>query len=115
MTVTVAHLSLPKPGERANGDAVLVRSDGSRRTLLAVVAGLGHGPLAAEAAGAAIKWLEAMPLETRVLEAMQSLHQTLRESRGAVATICSISQHRVEACAVGNVQLLCSNASVPLV
>ena len=49
MSPNVAHLSQPKPGEKANGDAVLVRRDGDA-LMLAVVDGLGHGPIAAEAA-----------------------------------------------------------------
>lgn len=115
MILTTAHLSIPKPGERKNGDAVLFRSDGSGRAMLAVIDGLGHGPLAAEAAEAAVRCLEAMSLEVRVLEAFQAVHQALRETRGAVGTLCIVNGQRMEACAVGNVTLATNNLSVPLV
>ena len=115
MMLTTAHLSIPKPGERKNGDAVLLRSDGSGRAMLAVIDGLGHGPLAAEASDAAVRCLEAMSLEIRVLEALQTVHQSLRETRGAVGTLCIVNGNRVEACAVGNVTLLTNNLTVPLV
>ncbi len=73
MTANVAHVSQPKIGERANGDAVLVRSSGDL-LLLAVIDGLGHGPVAAEAAQAAITALNAQKLESPVLDMMHALH-----------------------------------------
>jgi phosphoserine phosphatase RsbX len=110
----VAHLSQPKTGEKVNGDAVLVRRDGDA-LMLAVVDGLGHGPIAAEAAQAAIASFEAQAFETSVLSMMQSAHDALRGTRGVAATLCVIRNRTVEACAVGNVQLSCSNADIPLV
>ncbi len=115
MNVDVAHVTIPKPGERQNGDAVLVRRDDEGRTMLAVIDGLGHGPLAADAARAALSLLELLPLRTKVLDAMRGLHERLRETRGAVGTVCIIDNERLEACAVGNVQLVSANCSVPLV
>jgi phosphoserine phosphatase RsbX len=115
MNVDVAHLTMPKPGERKNGDAVLVRKDEEGRTLLAVVDGLGHGPLAAEASQAALDLLQFLPLQTPVLDAMRGLHDRLRETRGAVATLCIIDKQRLETCAVGNVQLMSANCTIPLV
>jgi negative regulator of sigma-B (phosphoserine phosphatase) len=115
VTISVAHLSIPKPGERRNGDAVLFRTDGSGRAMLAVIDGLGHGPLAAEASHAAVQCLEAMTLDVRVIDAMQTLHRSLRETRGAVGTVCIVSEQRMEVCAVGNVALVAMNCSVPLV
>lgn len=115
MSVDVAHVSVPKPGERENGDAVLVRRNDHGRAMLVVIDGLGHGPLAAAAAKAAVSCLEALPLETTALHAMQTVHAQLRDTRGAVATICLIDRHRMQCCAVGNVQLLAVNCVVPLV
>ena len=116
MSFETAHLSFPKPGERVNGDALLVRRDPMRdRTLLAVVDGLGHGPGAAEASGRAVKELEACSLSASVQELMTSVHQALRGTRGAVGTICLIDGCRLEACAVGNVSLMCADCYVPLV
>lgn len=93
----------------------MVRHDEDGRAMLAVIDGLGHGPGAAEASQAAIGRLEALSLETRVLDAMHALHQDLRKTRGAAATLCMINKRRMEVCAVGNVQLLSSNCVVPLV
>jgi hypothetical protein len=75
-------------GAPESGDAHVVTEtvDGA---LLAVVDGLGHGPAAAEAANAARGVIEdhaAEPPE-RILELC---HDTLRSTRGAVATIVSL-------------------------
>ena len=115
MNFETAHLTFPKVGERVNGDALLVRRDTRQRTLLAVIDGLGHGPGAAEASLRAVKELEGSSLGLSVLEIMTSVHQALRGTRGAVGTICLIDGDRLEACAVGNVSLMCSNCYVPLV
>lgn len=111
----VAHLSSPKPGERQNGDAVLVREDEAQRTLIAVIDGLGHGPDAAHASRLAIAELEKQPLETPVHDLMIAVHHALRGSRGAAATVGVIRGIQLEICAVGNVQLLCTQCQVPLV
>ncbi|HYQ41192.1 MAG TPA: SpoIIE family protein phosphatase [Polyangiaceae bacterium] len=116
MTFETAHLSFPKLGERVNGDAVLVRRDPTlQRTLLAVIDGLGHGPGAAEASERAVKELESSSSSASALELMTAVHHALRGTRGAVGTICLIERDRLEACAVGNVSLMCSNCYVPLV
>ena len=116
MNFETAHLTFPKLGERVNGDAVLVRQDTTLgRTLLAVIDGLGHGPGAAEASTRAVKELEGSSLGASVLEIMTAVHLALRGTRGAVGTICLIDGDRLEACAVGNVSLMCSNCYVPLV
>ena len=111
-----AHLSSPKPGEVYNGDAVLVRQDDERQQMMiAVIDGLGHGKDAAQAARAAVERLTLMSLGTTVLDAMRAVHQELRGSRGAAATLVMIDGFRLESCAVGNVQLMCVNCDVPLV
>jgi hypothetical protein len=113
--VQAAHVSLPMPGEIQNGDAVLVRQSVSGDTILAVIDGLGHGPDAAQASRAAIQVLSLMPFETTVLDAMQELHRELKGTRGAAGTLTIIRNFKLEICAVGNVALMCSNCSVPLV
>lgn len=115
LCVTHAHASSPKPGETANGDALLVRSDARGATLLAVIDGLGHGPDAATASRAAIARLDALPLDTPLLDLMQDVHQALRGTRGAAGTVCLLRGRRLEACAVGNVQLMCVQSDIPLV
>lgn len=111
----VAHITLAKPGERVNGDAVFVRRDGADRLVLAVIDGLGHGPIAAEASQAAVACLASAGLERSVLELMQMMHAELRGTRGAAATVCVIRGAKLETCAVGNVQLSSSATMVPLV
>src|SRR6516162_8690827 len=111
----VAHVCLPKPGERENGDAVLVREDEQGRAMLVVVDALGHGEGAAEVSRAALKRLSTLPLDVPVLDAMHAVHETLRRTRGAAATVCLLAGTKFDACAVGNVHLLCANCEVPLV
>ena len=115
VSVRVAHVCLPMPGEVQNGDAVLIRQNEHKQAMLAVIDGLGHGPDAAKASHAAIEQLSLMPIATPVLEAMQAMHQALRHTRGAAATLCVINGFQLEVCAVGNVQLMCTNVVVPLV
>lgn len=114
MNAVVAHVTAPKLGERANGDAVLVRREGDD-LLIAVVDGLGHGPAAAQAAQATVAGLARYELGRPVLEMMQALHTDLRGTRGVAATVCIVRGAHIESCAVGNVQLACTNATIPLV
>ena len=115
MSVVTAHVSTPKPGEISNGDAVLVREDHAGRFLFAVIDGLGHGRKAADASQAAVDTLNRVPLAQPLIETMQVVHQDLRGTRGAAATVCILSQRKLEACAVGNVQLSSTGCTLPLV
>jgi negative regulator of sigma-B (phosphoserine phosphatase) len=111
----IAHISLPKIGERVNGDAIAICNGPDDRMLLAVIDGLGHGPIAAEASNAAVTLLKAASLDQPVLTLMQSVHAALRGTRGAAATLCLLHGRKIEVCAVGNVQLTSTVSSVPLV
>jgi negative regulator of sigma-B (phosphoserine phosphatase) len=111
----IAHISIPKSGERVNGDAVMVRRTERGDLLLAVIDALGHGPHAARAAQIAIGYLAEAPLEEPLSVLMQALHTQLRDTRGAAATLCILRGNTLEGCAVGNVQLRCLDGSVPLV
>lgn len=115
MIVSASHLTSPMPGELQNGDAVLVRQSVGGDTILAVIDGLGHGPDAAHASRKAIEALTLMPWEISVHDAMQEIHQELRGTRGAAGTLCIIRDFKLEICAVGNVALMCTGCSVPLV
>lgn len=115
MIISASHVSLPMPGELHNGDAVLIRQSGTGDTILAVIDGLGHGPDAAVASRKAIEVLALMPFETSVLDAMREMHDELRGTRGAAATLCIVRKFKLEICAVGNVALMCTGCSVPLV
>ena len=46
---------------------------------------------------------------------MTVIHDALKGTRGAAATVCIVRDHKLEACAVGNVQLASTQSSVPLV
>jgi negative regulator of sigma-B (phosphoserine phosphatase) len=115
MNFEVAHLSLPKPGERENGDAVLVRRDADERLLLAVVDGLGHGASAAEASRAAVERLGAVAWDLPLLEVMQALDHGLSRTIGVAATVCLVRGGSLEVCAVGNVRFVSVGSLVPLV
>lgn len=109
----VAFVSVPKIGELANGDRGLFRWNDAGHVLLAIVDGLGHGPGAAEVSTMTINGLQSLPLESSILQMMESLHQTLRGTRGVAATLCKLSARRLEACAVGNVELRSSDMTLP--
>lgn len=114
MNVEVAHRSLPKPGERVNGDAALVRREPDGRLLLAVVDGLGHGEGAAEASRAAVERLGVLTWDLPLLEMMQALDDGLAGTIGAAATVCVVRGDHVEVCAVGNVRFTSIGSLVPL-
>jgi anti-sigma regulatory factor (Ser/Thr protein kinase) len=97
--------SRPHPGEEINGDAYFITARG-RRTLLAVIDGLGHGPGAKEAADVAVDSLDEWmgePLE----EVLPALHNALRATRGAVigAAIIDEAAGRFHYSGVGNVMV----------
>jgi len=111
----ISHISLPKNGELANGDAAFYRSDEQRRILLAIIDGLGHGPEAAKAAQSAIEKLTAISLHGSLLEIMESVHLHIRGTRGAAATVCMIRDGKISACGVGNVELRSAETAIPFV
>lgn len=113
MRIVAEHLGRPKPGEQVSGDAAVVRTEGAR-TLLAMVDGLGHGPLAAAAAKDATDYLARVPLESSVTQVLNGLHQALKQGRGAVATLCLFDGKKLEAAGVGNVELRSMGTRVPL-
>lgn len=115
MKVNVAHASLPKVGERANGDRPFHRQDGEDRSVIAVIDGLGHGPEAEAAALAALRFLNEVRLDTPFEELMPSLHESMRGTRGAAGTVCLLSGSELSACAVGNVELRPVHADIPLI
>lgn len=113
--MNVAHVSLPKTGEKANGDRPYHRADAEGRNLIAVIDGLGHGHDAQLAALAALRYLGEVPLDTPFEELMQSLHGSMRGTRGAAGTVCISSGPDFVACSVGNVELRPFRADIPLI
>jgi anti-sigma regulatory factor (Ser/Thr protein kinase) len=97
--------SRPHPGEQMNGDAYYI-SERGRRTLLAVIDGLGHGPGAKEAADVAVDQLDEWmgePLD----EVLAQIHNALRSTRGAVigAAVIDNGAGRFHYSGVGNVMV----------
>jgi negative regulator of sigma-B (phosphoserine phosphatase) len=111
----MSHISLPKAGELANGDAAFCRFDEGPRFLLALIDGLGHGPEAAKVAKSAIERLGEVSLQANLIEIMENLHHHLRGTRGAAATVCLIREGRIAACGVGNVELRSAETPIPFV
>jgi anti-sigma regulatory factor (Ser/Thr protein kinase) len=94
---------VPYPGEQVSGDAWQVREDSDGLTLM-VADGLGHGPLAAQAADQAVRLFETHWRSTPA-DALQAMHDELRATRGAAIAIARIdrSQGIVLFAGVGNV------------
>ena len=96
--------SRPRPGEIENGDAVVVRHT-ARFSLVAVIDALGHGPVAARVASAAVAALTAATLPRRPEEALLDVHSALRGTRGAAATVVTLEDGIMRGCGVGNVEV----------
>ena len=94
---------LAKRGETVCGDAWLAESSG-RRSLCAVVDGLGHGPLAAEASSLAIESLR-QHSDAPLAEQVDFAHGALRPTRGAALGIAEIlhDKNQVNFVGVGNI------------
>ena len=99
---TVGAVCLPIAGETACGDAWAAEvRDG--RLAIALVDGLGHGPLAADAGLAGLAgWARA---SDDVAAAIQAAHAALRPTRGAamLAVVVDPIAGEVRCCGVGNI------------
>ena len=98
----IASLVSPVKGETDCGDAVSFRESRSMLQLM-VVDGLGHGPLAADAALAAVRVFEHS--EGGPVELIEKMHRALRATRGAAVAIAQVEPERgkVRYCGVGNI------------
>lgn len=82
-----AGICLAAPAEFVSGDAWDIRIDGDRAMVI-VADGLGHGPVAAEAAEAAVQgFAKGGTSPTAILE---RLHPLLRPTRGAAVAVAAI-------------------------
>lgn len=99
----VGGVSVPMPGESVCGDAWTSMNDRGR-VIVSVVDGLGHGVNAAEAATAAIRTMSDRRSETP-LEYLQAMHEAIRHTRGAAATVTMLDLRTavMNVAGVGNV------------
>ena len=96
-------ICLAKPGETVSGDAWMSESSGGR-TLCAVVDGLGHGPLAAEACVLAVESLR-KHRGASLAEQVDFAHGALRATRGAALGVAEIlhDQKLIKFVGIGNI------------
>lgn len=85
---SVGGVCVPKPGETVCGDAWCA-SEADGRLRLIVADGLGHGLLAAQASGAAVRVFEGAP-ETGIEDMLKELHAALRPTRGAAVALAEV-------------------------
>lgn len=99
-------VAIPAPGERVCGDGWAVVRDAAREVeLLLCVDGLGHGPQAAQAAGAAVRRFREVARGLPPAAIMDQLHGALRATRGAAAAVAEVDGRRGEVrfAGVGNI------------
>ena len=96
-------INVAKPGESVSGDAWYAESS-IRRTVCAVVDGLGHGPLAAEASILAVESMRAHH-DASLSEQIDFAHGALRSTRGAAVGMAEIlhDQGIVKFVGIGNI------------
>jgi hypothetical protein len=98
-----AAVNVPIAGESVCGDAWAVEHDEGRVYCL-VADGLGHGPLAAEAAVAAVRSFRKQP-RTDPADILQTAHRALAGTRGAAVAVAEVDAPggRLRYAGVGNI------------
>jgi anti-sigma regulatory factor (Ser/Thr protein kinase) len=84
----VAAVTVPKTGETVCGDAWAI-AQAPRHQLLLVADGLGHGPLAAEAASNAVRVFREH-VHAGPVAILRAVHQALHSTRGAVVAVAEV-------------------------
>ncbi|HEX6971837.1 MAG TPA: SpoIIE family protein phosphatase [Limnochordia bacterium] len=100
----VGGVSVPIRGESVCGDDfIFVDSPGGMKIL--VVDGLGHGPLAADCASAAVEAFRESAAGGAAPELMREVHGALRATRGAAVAIGEMDwrQGELRYCGIGNI------------
>ncbi|WP_298597788.1 SpoIIE family protein phosphatase [Zoogloea sp.] len=102
----LAYLAQPKHGQTVCGDACGAWLDAGRR-VFAVADGLGHGPEAAEAATAAIAYLD-RHLPRDIEAGFRGCDRSLRQTRGVALAVAIIDaeQNRLTLASVGNIRVV---------
>lgn len=102
-TLELGVVHLPKPSEEVCGDAWAVEQrPGQSRVLVAD--GLGHGPVAAEAAREAVRIFRENS-QFDLVEIVQRIHDALRSTRGAALAVAEVdlNTREVRFAGVGNI------------
>lgn len=96
-------VSIAAPGETVSGDAWSIAVDGPRASVL-VVDGLGHGPLAHEAASAVARAFDDGPWADPA-STLGRAHVAAQPTRGAAGAVAVLDAQRgsVRFCGVGNI------------
>lgn len=96
-------VAIAAPGEVVSGDGWMIAIEGNTINTF-VVDGLGHGPMAEEAAQTAIRHFKKNPFQDLAL-ALQSGHDALRATRGAAVAVATIDANAslIHAVGAGNV------------
>jgi hypothetical protein len=99
----IGGVAVPHPSETVCGDDWTMRAEAAATTVV-LADGLGHGPLATEAARAATRVLQAHG-DRPLTDVMAIIHDTLRPTRGAAVGLGRIepAAARVRFCGVGNI------------
>ena len=101
--LAVGAVCVPVDGENVSGDAWAFHG-GPERSVILVVDGIGHGPLANEAASAALQTFNARA-QRAPAEILSDVHDALRHTRGAAIAIAEILPGRglLRFAGVGNI------------
>lgn len=103
--VEVTGLSVPKPGEDICGDAWFAKQV-AEVTYILIVDGLGHGPLAAEAAQEAVRVFAEVARGRTPAALLEEMNGALRHTRGAAGSVAAVNLRRreVQYAGIGNVR-----------
>lgn len=99
--IALGAVCVPKKGQTLCGDGWAVAKSGDAITLV-VVDGLGHGPLAADAARAALKSFQPGASSTPA-DVIAKAHEAARATRGAVIGVARIEARHLAYAGVGNI------------
>jgi anti-sigma regulatory factor (Ser/Thr protein kinase) len=102
-SVGAGAVCLPKHGEEMCGDAWIL-AEGDGRAVLMIADGLGHGPMAAEAANAALAVFRKEAARSPA-EIVGAAHGALRSTRGAAVAVAEVDfvSRSVRYAGVGNI------------
>jgi anti-sigma regulatory factor (Ser/Thr protein kinase) len=98
------HVVVPVAGEIVSGDAICIRVHNDGWTVF-VADGLGHGPLAAQAASEAVRIFRSVE-HAALTDILTAVHEGIRHTRGAAIAVCRYipEAQLVRYAGVGNIE-----------